>query len=358
MDFPGGSGRPQHQPLPPMTPLPLTRQGSSVYSLTFDEFQSALGGPVKDFGSMNMDELLRSIWTAEESHAIGAANPAASSAAPPDQPQAIQRQGSLTLPRTLSHKTVDEVWRDMIYFGAAGGPSSVAAAPPSPAQTQQTLGEVTLEEFLVRAGVVREDMPAPPPVSAPPHPPTARPPQPQMLFPPSNMFAPMSLGMAGPFGQGGGATSAVSPRPVMSNGYGNMDGLNLSSLSPPPMPYVFNGGLRDRKAPAMEKVVERRQRRMIKNRESAARSRQRKQSYVMELETEVAKLKERNEELQRKQVEMLERQKNEVFEKITRQVGPTSKRICLRRTLTGPCIPHFFLFSIEGTTTIVEVSAS
>jgi ABA responsive element binding factor len=100
-----------------------------------------------------------------------------------------------------------------------------------------------------------------------------------MLFPQSNMFAPMvsplSLAMAGPFGgQGGGA---VSPRPVMSNGYGNMEGLNLSSLSPPPMPYVFNGGLRGRKAPAMEKVVERRQRRMIKNRESAARSRQRKQ---------------------------------------------------------------------------------
>ncbi|XP_051192493.1 bZIP transcription factor 23 isoform X2 [Lolium perenne] len=351
MDFPGGSGRQPPQPLPPMTPLPLTRQGSSVYSLTFDEFQSALGGPGKDFGSMNMDELLRSIWTAEESHAIaGATNPASSSlAAPPDQlqQQPIQRQGSLTLPRTLSQKTVDEVWRDMIYFGGNPSSASAAAAPPSPAQRQQTLGEVTLEEFLVRAGVVREDMPpGPPPISAPPPPPqpTARPPQPQpqMLFPQTNIFAPMvnplSLSMAGPFGGQGGVNggAAVSPRPVMSNGYGGMDGLNLSSLSPPPMPYVFNGGLRGRKPPAMEKVVERRQRRMIKNRESAARSRQRKQSYMMELETEVAKLKERNEELQRKQMEMLERQKNEVFEKITRQVGPTSKRICLRRTLTGP----------------------
>jgi ABA responsive element binding factor len=56
-----------------------------------------------------------------------------------------------------------------------------------------------------------------------------------------------------------------------------MEGGDLSSLSPSPVPYVFNGGLRGRKPPAMEKVVERRQRRMIKNRESAARSRQRKQ---------------------------------------------------------------------------------
>ncbi|WP_413770213.1 hypothetical protein, partial [Vibrio vulnificus] len=59
----------------------LARQGS-IYSLTFDEFQSALGSAEKDFGSMNMDELLRNIWTAEESQAI---------APPPKQPP-IQRQ--------------------------------------------------------------------------------------------------------------------------------------------------------------------------------------------------------------------------------------------------------------------------
>ncbi|CAN6239317.1 unnamed protein product [Urochloa humidicola] len=351
MDFPGGSGRRQQQPehLPPMTPLPLARQGS-VYSLTFDEFQSTLGGAGKDFGSMNMDELLRSIWTAEETHAVAAAAGAAAVAASADHAARapIQRQGSLTLPRTLSQKTVDEVWRDVMCFG---GPSAAqaeaAAAPPPPAQRQPTLGEITLEEFLVRAGVVREDMTAPPPVppmpvAAPPRPP---PPQPPMLFPHSNVFAPLvpplpfGTGLvSGAVGQGDGAAPpAVSPvRPVASNGFGKMEGGDLSSLSPSPVPYVFNGGLRGRKAPAMEKVVERRQRRMIKNRESAARSRQRKQAYMMELEAEVAKLKELNEELQKKQVEMLEKQKNEVLERRSRQVGPTAKRICLRRTLTGP----------------------
>ena len=294
MDFPGGSGRqPQQQPepenLPPMTPLPLARQGS-VYSLTFDEFQSALGGAGKDFGSMNMDELLRSIWTAEETHAVAAANASAASAAAADlaaRAASIQRQGSLTLPRTLSQKTVDEVWRDIMCFG---GPSAAQAeAPPPPAQRQQTLGEITLEEFLVRAGVAREDMTAPPPVpplavAAPPPPP---PPQPPMLFPHGNVFAPLappplSFGnglVSGAVGQAGcAAPSAVSPvRPVTSSGFGKMEGGDLSPLSPSPVPYVFNGGLRGRKPPAMEKVVERRQRRMIKNRESAARSRQRKQ---------------------------------------------------------------------------------
>lgn len=292
MDFPGGSGRrPQQQEpeqnLPPMTPLPLARQGS-VYSLTFDEFQSSLGGAAKDFGSMNMDELLRSIWSAEEIHNVAAANASASAAAAAaDHASAIQRQGSLTLPRTLSQKTVDEVWRDLV--GVGGGPSAeAAAAPPPPAQRQPTLGEITLEEFLVRAGVVREDMTAPPPVPLAPvcPPPPAQPP---MLFPHGNVFAPMvpplQFGnglLSGAVGQqqGGGcgpAAPAVSPRPVTVSGFGKMEGDDLSSLSPSPMPYVFGGGLRGRKPPAMEKVVERRQRRMIKNRESAARSRQRKQ---------------------------------------------------------------------------------
>uniref|UniRef100_A0A0E0CRX4 BZIP domain-containing protein n=1 Tax=Oryza meridionalis TaxID=40149 RepID=A0A0E0CRX4_9ORYZ len=357
MDFPGGSGR-QQQQLPPMTPLPLARQGS-VYSLTFDEFQSTLGGVGKDFGSMNMDELLRSIWTAEESHAVGAATTttattasvaAAEHAAVGAAP--VQRQGSLTLPRTLSQKTVDEVWRDMMCFGGGGASAAPAAAePPPPAHRQQTLGEITLEEFLVRAGVVREDMSGPPvpPAPTPTAPAVPPPPPPQqqtpMLFGQSNVFPPMvpplSLGnglVSGAVGNGGGgAASLVSPvRPVSSNGFGKMEGGDLSSLSPSPVPYVFNGGLRGRKAPGIEKVVERRQRRMIKNRESAARSRQRKQAYMMELEAEVAKLKELNDELQKKQDEMLEQQKNEVLERMSRQVGPTAKRICLRRTLTGP----------------------
>ncbi|KAL5207612.1 hypothetical protein ABZP36_032047 [Zizania latifolia] len=336
MDFPGGSGRQQQ----------LLRQGS-VYSLTFDEFQSTLGGAGKDFGSLNMDELLRSIWTAEESQAVGATATTFSTTAPAVHPAEapVQRQGSLTLPRTLSQKTVDEVWRDMMSFGGAA--AAPAAAEPPPAQRQSTLGEITLEEFLVRAGVVREDMagpsvsPAPVPAGVPPpHPPQ----KPPVLFAQSNVFAPMvpplSLGnglVSGAVRQGGGgAAPLVSPGSATSNGLGKMEGGDLSSLSPPPAPYVFNGGMRGRKTSGIEKVIERRQRRMIKNRESAARSRQKKQTYVMELEAEVAKLKELNEELQKKQEEMLEQQKKEVLERISRQVGPMAKRICLRRTLTGP----------------------
>ncbi|GKV01568.1 hypothetical protein SLEP1_g14115 [Rubroshorea leprosula] len=58
------------------------------------------------------------------------------------------------------------------------------------------------------------------------------------------------------------------------------------------------------------------------------------QAYTLELEAEVAKLKELNEELQRKQEEMMEMQKNQILEKLRLPWG--GKRQCLRRTLTGP----------------------
>ncbi|KAJ0793293.1 putative transcription factor bZIP family [Helianthus annuus] len=97
---------------------------------------------------------------------------------------------------------------------------------------------------------------------------------------------------------GGGVTVVTGSRMVSSDGLGKSNGGDTSSVSP--VPYVFNGVFRGRKHGAIEKVVERRQRKMIKNRESAARSRARKQVYTMELEAEVSELKQKNQELKRK----------------------------------------------------------
>ncbi|KAG0523946.1 hypothetical protein BDA96_07G167100 [Sorghum bicolor] len=350
-------------------PGPLSRQGS-IYSLTFDEFQNTLGGMGgglgKDFGSMNMDELLRSIWTAEESQAIASASASASASAAGagagpvgDGGAALQRQGSLTLPRTLSVKTVDEVWRDFAREGPPG--PTAGGAEPQP-NRQPTLGEMTLEEFLVRAGVVRDNPAAAAAAAAAAV--SAQPVAPRPIQAVNNGasiffgnfggandagagamgFAPVGIGdqamgnglMPGVAGMAGGAVTVVSPvdtsvAQLDSMGKGNGD------LSSPmaPVPYPFEGVIRGRRSGAgVEKVVERRQRRMIKNRESAARSRARKQAYTMELEAEVQKLKEQNEELQKKQEEIMEMQKNQVLEVISNPYA--QKKRCLRRTLTGP----------------------
>ncbi|KAJ0981041.1 hypothetical protein J5N97_009296 [Dioscorea zingiberensis] len=97
----------------------LARQ-SSIYSLTFDEFQSTMGGIGKDFGSMNMDEFLKNIWTAEESQAMAAAL-AGSDATGSGAGAGLQRQGSPTLPRTLSQKTVDEMINSTMTTVNTGG---------------------------------------------------------------------------------------------------------------------------------------------------------------------------------------------------------------------------------------------
>ncbi|CAA7047951.1 unnamed protein product [Microthlaspi erraticum] len=376
----------------------LTRQGS-IYSLTFDEFQNSLG---KDFGSMNMDELLKNIWSAEETQAMAMA--ASTSGVIPlpggQEGLQLQRQGSLTLPRTLSTKTVDQVWKDLSKDGNNGGGggtnlSQSQSQSQSQRQREQTLGEVTLEEFLVRAGVVREEAPVAAndkggyfgndankgfSVQASPQvvpglignlgeetvnlgsslplnvngarstyqQPQAQQPQPIMPKQPGFGYGTqigvrgglMGLGdqsLTNNMGlvQGGGAigvVGAVSPvTPLSSDGIKKNNG-DSSSLSP--SPYMFNGGVRGRRSGGnVERVVERRQRRMIKNRESAARSRARKQAYTVELEAEVAKLKEENDELQRKQAKIMEMQKNQEME-MRNLEGGAKKR--LRRTESGP----------------------
>ncbi|XP_022768757.1 ABSCISIC ACID-INSENSITIVE 5-like protein 5 [Durio zibethinus] len=407
----------------------LTRQ-PSIYSLTFDEFQSTMGGIGKDFGSMNMDELLKNIWNAEETQTMASSNGAV------EGNGGLQRQGSLTLPRTLSQKTVDEVWKDISKEFSIGidGIGTVGGTNNMP-QRQHTLGEMTLEEFLVRAGVVREDTQLVGKVNdvnggffgelllsgnntgfgigfqqggrgpnlmgnkvseggnqigirasdlplnvngvrSNQHQLTQQQTQQQHqhqqpIFPKQPVVgygAQIPLqngarfgspgirgGIAGIGDQGlnngliqgaalqgggmgmvglGGPVSVTTGSPanhLSSDGIGKSSG-DTSSVSP--VPYVFNGSLRGRRCSAVEKVAERRQKRMIKNRESAARSRARKQAYTMELEAEVAKLKEENQELQRKHAEIMEMQKNQVVEVMNMQQG--AKKQCLRRTQTSP----------------------
>ncbi|XP_047161192.1 ABSCISIC ACID-INSENSITIVE 5-like protein 5 isoform X1 [Vigna umbellata] len=340
----------------PVGNFSLTRQ-PSVYSLTFDEFMNSMGGSGKDFGSMNMDELLKNIWTAEEVQTMASAGVATEDVGA--GVSHLQRQGSLTLPRTLSQKTVDEVWKDISKdYGGHGGPN-LAQTPRQP-----TLGEMTLEEFLVRAGVVRED--AKPndgvfmdlaragnnnglgfgfqqmnkvstatglmgnrlnndplvglqssanlPLSVNGVRSSSQ--QPQMQSPQSQQQhqqqifpkqSPMSyaaaqmpqgmvrggiVGLGGDQGlsvQGGGigrvglapgSVHVTTGSPAANQISGDkMTKSNGDTSSVSPVPYVFNGGMRGRKTGgAVEKVIERRQRRMIKNRESAARSRARKQT--------------------------------------------------------------------------------
>ncbi|XWS66683.1 hypothetical protein CRYUN_Cryun05aG0221900 [Craigia yunnanensis] len=367
---------------------PFTALGrqSSIYSLTLDEFQHALFEGGKNFGSMNMDEFLTSIWNAEENQAINSnnndhqdtankqvsshvhfsLNETASSKGIAKQPSR-PRQGSLTLPAPLCRKTVDEVWSE-IHRGQQGqGQSNNSNVQNAQNATRQpTLGEMTLEDFLIKAGVVREQC----------MPPAIPPPQNQPQYGlyqtinnpavgPGFVSRPI-MGMDSSGGFGGSPYQTMPPGGVLgdSSGYVNdgKRGGGYQPAAPPPTAVCYNGkiaaggsygpgqvmgvvspvspvssegmctnqvdnaatqfgmemgGLRGRKRiidGPVEKVVERRQRRMIKNRESAARSRARKQAYTVELEAELNQLKQENAHLKQALAELERKRKQQLFE--------------------------------------------
>ncbi|KAF5954015.1 hypothetical protein HYC85_006871 [Camellia sinensis] len=374
--------------------FPSLGRQSSIYSLTLDEFQHTLCESGKNFGSMNMDEFLNSIWTAEENQAQAQTNSNPTTTATnissnnnmqyfPSEGStdrhiarqlSLSRQGSLTLPPPLCRKTVDEVWLEIHQSQqeqpqSGGGTVSSNVQNPGSSPWQPTFGEMTLEDFLVRAGVVREQ--------CNPILPAQHQQQPYRLYQNNNnpgvgpsfvQRSIMALG-TGIGGGGSGDNSGVNMPTYQALPQGGVGGVGEPAgyagngkrsgggYPPPPSTVCYGsgrvgnvgggggsgggygqgqgqvqvlgmelplspvssdgmcpsqgdgrnqfgmdmGGMRGGRKRIIdgpvEKVVERRQRRMIKNRESAARSRARKQAYTVELEAELNQLKEENAQL-------------------------------------------------------------
>lgn len=288
----------------------LARQGS-LYSLTLNEVQSHLGEPLH---SMNLEELLKGLDADQEVDAPGDQYASCSG---------LWRQGSITMPRALRDKTVDEVWRD-IQQGHKKGDEE---RRPSH-ERQLTFGEMTLEDFLAKAGVVPEG--------------TVK--NRNNLV--ENAGADPMASQGQQFGQGShwlhqyhqmpgvdqqnvmGAYMAGRPVPQpIGVGSGQMmDAMYPEGISSPTVGTMSDSHTPGRKRGSSsyltDKLVERRQKRMIKNRESAARSRARKQAYTNELENKVSRLEEENERLK----------KQKEFDKILYVPPPEPKKYQLRRT--------------------------
>ncbi|CAF2266134.1 unnamed protein product [Brassica napus] len=259
----------------------LNRQDSSLYSLTLDEVQTHLDGSGKALGSMNLDELLKSVCSVDSNG---------------DTTQeggggGLSRQGSLTLPRDLSKKTVEEVWKD-IQQNTNGGSNNAHKEP--------TLGEMTLEDLLLKAGVVTETVTG----------------------------LGQNIPQAGPWVQYHQLPSMPQGQSFMVYPVADMQAM-VSQTS-------LMGGLSDTQTPGrkrvasgevVERTVERKKKRMIKNRESAARSRARKQqAYTQELEIKVSRLEKENERLRRQKE----------VEKILPSAPPPDPKRQLRRTSSAP----------------------
>ncbi|XP_031496324.1 ABSCISIC ACID-INSENSITIVE 5-like protein 2 isoform X2 [Nymphaea colorata] len=284
-------------------PQPLVRQGS-LYNLTMDQLQGHLGDLGKPLMSMNLEEFLKTVTAAEENLGFGpltAADPSflLDSPAVPG----ILRQPSMVCDQDFGQKTVDDIWRE-IQQGRGG-----ATHEEQMVERQPTLGEMTLEDFLFRAGALTQ---TPEPSLA-----SSMQPMPSMpLMPAEVMPVCQQEWMQYQLSNAAAASSSSSSVPpqlqpnlagMYVHGFevgGNNPALDLGFVDNPltaaspilPMPVASQSVDRKRTAQdeIRERAIDRRQRRMIKNRESAARSRARKQAFTTQLEAEVSKLKEVN----------------------------------------------------------------
>lgn len=310
-------------------PLSLSRQGS-LYSLTLDEVQNQLANVGKPLSSMNLDELLRNVWTVEANQSVGASNAdnGAQNVGQDTPGSSLNRQSSFSLSMDLSRKTVDEVLREIQHGKKSGTSNSLEWNP----EKQDTLGEMTLEDFLVQAGValdaaggrensnnngnIGHDSSGVLELNNESRNPNVAEHAQWMQYPvlPQQQQHSM-MAMFMPGHHSGGTTSDPSyPEAQM--------GVSSSPLMVPLCDTQTAGRKRVAPGVVVEKTVERRQKRMIKNRESAARSRARKQAYTNELENKVSRLEEENERL---------RKMREV-EKALPSVPPPQPKYQLRRT--------------------------
>ncbi|KAK4378629.1 hypothetical protein RND71_000491 [Anisodus tanguticus] len=220
--------------------------------------------PSRNFGSMNMDDILNNIYSDSD--------PFASTAAGGD---------------VGPSKTVDEVWREIV---AGGGGSSREP-------------EMTLEDFLTKAGAVtEEDVRAAGGGFVVDN-------MGNCQFPVGMQNGPAGgYGMEPHMGFGGNRVVAIT-------GSGSGRGKRRSTVEELPV----------------DKATQQKQRRMIKNRESAARSRERKQAYTVELESLVTQLEEENARLLREEEEKNKERLTQIMENLIPVVEKRRPSRVLRR---------------------------
>ncbi|XVF45707.1 hypothetical protein PTKIN_Ptkin02bG0228200 [Pterospermum kingtungense] len=237
----------------------LPRQQSLCSSLStlladLQNQQNNQNQPQNGHGSMNMDDLLKNIYSSPP--------PSSATDAHPQFPvPSISSEGGFPLRKDVANKSVDDVWKEIVAGG--GGGDQRQGGPQE---------GMTLEDFLTKAGAVREED---------------------------------VRGVVNPVGVGGGVY-AVDPAVINGGGtqfpaFGSNGGVDQRRLVAPGGGSA-RGKRRAVEEPPLDKATQQKQRRMIKNRESAARSRERKQAYTVELESLVTQLEEENARLLREEL--------------------------------------------------------
>ncbi|KAM3694441.1 hypothetical protein ACJW31_07G058000 [Castanea mollissima] len=253
--------------------------------------------------SMNMDDLLKNLYsTSSDQFTEGATSAAGVGVG-------------------VGDKTVDEVWKEIVAGTATGTTNAdnhSKVEEISGDNGNNTAEEMTLEDFLTKAGAVREE---------------------DVRLGGGGggggALVPVAYGVNGGGGGGGGQFGmevGFDGRMVVGGG---VSAVPVPLPVPVPVSVVGGGGGGGRgkrraiEEPLLDKATQQKQRRMIKNRESAARSRERKQAYTVELESLVTNLEEENAKLLKEEAD----HQKERFEQLMQNLIPVVEKRKPRRAL-------------------------
>ncbi|XP_042392556.1 protein FD-like [Zingiber officinale] len=240
------------------------------------------------------------MWSLEERdrHHKGVSSSSSSSRCSPS---------SSVLPQTPKRRTMEELWKDI----------SLNASPP-PLDRHPVYHGRQADCFLRLPSMVLQDFLAGP-LNRPLYPPQAAAKEPSL--PP--LETALSLNSAKEFLGEADQQANTQSNSSSNNTNGNVS-ISCDFSAVPPRPAALFS-LCSRKRSTTETHpggADRHQKRMIKNRESAARSRARKQAYTIELEMEVSHLQEENAKLKKQNEELMKNQE-------------TVTKSALRRTSTA-----------------------
>ncbi|KAL4614687.1 hypothetical protein ACB092_07G071500 [Castanea dentata] len=246
--------------------------------------------------SMNMDDLLKNLYSTSSDQFTEGATSAAGVGAGGD-------------------KTVDEVWKEIV----AGTAGTTTADHHSKVEEisgdngNNTAEEMTLEDFLTKAGAVREED--------------------VRLGGGGGALVPVGYGVNGGGGGQFGMEVGFDGRMVVGGG---VSAVPVPLPVPVPVSVVGGGGggrgkRRAIEEPLLDKATQQKQRRMIKNRESAARSRERKQAYTVELESLVTNLEEENAKLLKEEADHQKERFGQLMQNLIPVVEKRKPRRALRR---------------------------